>query len=58
MSATPPLNRMRLVGVRGAALGSLLGLGLGGGLKGLEVVVDSLVQKIEAEERAKKGGKP
>jgi len=49
---------MRLVGVRGAALGSLLGLGLGGGLKGLEVVVDSLVQKIEAEERAKKGGKP
>ena len=32
-----------------------MGLGLGGGLKGLEVVVGALVEKIEAEESAKMG---
>lgn len=39
--------------MRGTVLGGVLGLGLGGGLKGLEVVVDSLVKNIEADKKAK-----
>lgn len=49
------LRFLRLLGLRGATLGGLLGLGLGGGLKSLEVFVEQLVEKIKAEESAKAG---
>jgi hypothetical protein len=38
-------------GARDTALGRVLGLGLGGGLKGLEVTVEALIKKLEVEER-------
>ena len=47
---------LRQGGVRGTGLGLLLGGGLGGGLKGLEVAVDTLVKRVEAAERA--NGRP
>lgn len=47
---------LRQGGVRGTGLGLLLGMGLGGGLKGLEVAVDTLVKRVEAAERA--NGRP
>jgi hypothetical protein len=44
-------------GARGTALGSVLGLGLGGGLKGLEVTVEALIKKLEAEQESPPPGR-
>ena len=43
-------HSLTLPGARGMALGSALGMGLGGGLKGLEVTVEALIKKLEAEQ--------